>query len=129
MLLCEYVLGGVSREASTHTGTMHPRDGNSSLQARNQSRHRRRGNHRRLIRRHSFHSELPPGKLRVRRRREQPTRRRISETAMATDILRQKIRLEADERVPALAKALDSARRLPQGRTGIGAERFRSGVP
>ena len=106
-------LGGVSREASTHTSAMHPRDGNSSLQACNQRRHCRRGEHRRSIRGRGLLSELPSRKLRIRRRGEQPTRRRSSETAMATHILRQEIQVEVEQRVPAFEKDVDSSRHLP----------------
>lgn len=124
-------LGGVSGEASTHTSTMHSRDGNSSLQARNQSRNRRRREHRRSICCHSLLPELPPRKLRIRRRREQQQRkrRRSSETAMASYILKQEIQVEIEQRVPTLEKAVDSSRNLSQGRAGIGAERFRFGMP
>lgn len=93
---------------------MHPRDGNSSLQARNQSRDRRRGERRRAIRRRSLVPELPPRELRIRRRREQQRkRRRSSETAMATHILKQEIRVETEQRVPTLEKAVGSSRDLP----------------
>lgn len=114
---------------------MHSRDGNSSLQARNQSRNRRRREHRRSIRRNSLLPELPPRKLRIRRRREQQQqqqqrkRRRSSETAMASNILKEEIRVEIEQRVPTLEKAVDSSRDLSQGRAGIGAERFRFGMP
>lgn len=106
---------------------MHPRDGDPSVEARDQSRRGRRRGRRRLIRRHSRRPELPPRKPRIGRRGEERRRRR--EAAMATIVHREEIRVGIEERIRAPEKGVDSARDLPQGGIGIGAERLRFGEP